>query len=209
MEQALQLILEYRYWILFPLACFEGPITGFIVGTLVALGYFNPLLVFIILVLGDVIPDVIYYMIGRYGEQNSLITKYMSKIGITSEHMGVLHTMWHKHTGKSMVFSKLAYGLSTPFLISAGAVNLNLKRFIKYSLPISVAQYAILMGLGYFFGAAYYSTITKSVDGIGIIIAAVVVVGVLYYLFTRFMRQKFLKTENEILKGDVREEGKV
>ena len=195
MDAALGLIIAYRYWVLFPLACFEGPITGFVVGTLVALGYFDPFVVFALLVLGDVIPDVAYYMIGRYGEKKSLITKYMGKIGVTPEHFGTIHTLWHEHTGKSMIFSKLAYGLSTPFLISAGVVHVGLGRFLRYSLPISVVQYLILMGLGYFFGAAYYPLITSSVSGIGVLVAAAAVVAILYYLFTRFMRRKFLQTE--------------
>jgi len=194
MEQALQLLLEYRYWILFPLACFEGPITGFVVGTLVALGYFNPFLVFILLVLGDVIPDSVYYFVGKYGEKKSLITKYLGKIGVTPDHVGTIHNLWHVHTAKSMVFSKFAYGLSTPFLISAGVVNLGFKKFISYSLPISIVQYAVLMGLGYFFGATYYPIITQSVDGIGIVVVAVVVVAVVYYFFTNSMRKKFLQT---------------
>lgn len=195
MEQALQLLLEYRYWILFPLACFEGPITGFVVGTLMALGYFDPVLVLVLLVLGDVIPDAIYYSIGRYAEKNPFIAKYLGKIGVTSEHVGTIRNLWHTHTAKSMVFSKFAYGLSTPFLISAGMVNLGFKKFISYSLPISVAQYVVLVGLGYFFGAAYYPIITQSFDGIGIVIVGVVVVAVAYYFFTNFMRKKFLQGE--------------
>ncbi len=196
MEHAIELVLTYRYWILFPLACFEGPITGFVVGTLVALGYFNMFAVFGLLVMGDVVPDVTYYIVGRYGERRSLITRYMGKIGITAEHFGAIHRLWHEHTGKSMIFSKLAYGLSTPFLISAGVVHVGLKRFLRYSLPISIAQYTILMGLGYFFGAAYYPLITTSINGIGILIAATTLIAVGYYLFTRYMRQKFLKMEH-------------
>ena len=93
-----------------------------------------------------------------------------------------------------MFFSKLAYGLSTPFLISAGYIKLDFKKFIFWALPVTLSQYAILMALGYFFGASYYETITKSFSGIGIFIAAVLV-AVAYAFFTRFMRRKLLQTE--------------
>src|SRR5579859_2852137 len=75
MDAALHLILVYRYWILFPLACFEGPITGFIIGTLVALGYFNVFAAYFLLVMGDIIPDTAYYLLGRYGEKGTFVKK--------------------------------------------------------------------------------------------------------------------------------------
>lgn len=191
MEYAVALILAYKYWILFPLACIEGPILGFIAGTLVALGYFNPWIVFGVLVAGDVVPDVIYYCIGRFGERRSLIRRYAQKIGVSPEHFESIHSLWHNHTGTSMVFSKLAYGLSTPFLISAGIVGLNFTRFIRYSLPISVAQYAVLMGLGYFWGATAFSWVSTTFEGAGILVAATALVAIAYYFFTRHMRSRF------------------
>ena len=197
MEGLLHLILVYRYWILFPIACIEGPITGFVVGTLVALGYFNVFGAYLLLVFGDIVPDTAYYLLGRYGERATLITKYLGKVGIGEEQLEVVRRLWHVHTGKTMFFSKLAYGLSTPFLISAGFLRVEPKRFFQYALPVTFGQYAILMALGYFFGASYYQVITESFDGIGIVIAAVVVVGVLYFLFTRFMRRKLLQTEKD------------
>ena len=61
---AIILLLEqYRYFILFPLACFEGPMVAFVAGTLIPLGYFSPLPLFAVLVLADVIPDISYYFL--------------------------------------------------------------------------------------------------------------------------------------------------
>lgn len=191
------LIIEYRYWILFPLACFEGPLIAFVVGTLVALGYFNVFFAYLLLVLGDVIPDTGYYLLGRYGEKGTLTRKYLSKMGVTEDHFDVVRNLWNAHTGKTMFFSKLAYGLSTPFLISAGLIGMKLKTFLRYALPVTFAQYAILLALGYFFGASYYETITQSFNGIGLIIVAVVVVAVAYYFFTKFMRSKLLTIEKK------------
>ncbi len=195
MDGALQLILEYRYWILFPLAAFEGPLTGFVVGTLVALGYFNVFAAYTLLLLGDIIPDTAYYFLGRFGEKRPFVKKILSKIGVAEGQFGVIRNLWFKHTGKTMFFSKLAYGLSTPFLISAGFIKLDFKKFMFYALPVTLGQYAILMALGYYFGASYYETITKSFSGIGLVIAAVVVVAVAYAFFTRFMRRKLLQSE--------------
>ena len=193
-----QLIIDYRYWILFPLACFEGPIISFIIGTFVALGYFNPLYAFGVLVLGDLIPDVAYYSLGRYGEKGTILKKYLSKIGITEGHYEVVRNLWRTHPGKTMFFSKLAYGLSTPFLISAGFLGMPFNAFVTYTLPVTFFQFGLLMLLGYFFGNSYYQAITQSFTGVGICIAAAALVGIAYFFFTRFMRDRLLASEKSL-----------
>lgn len=203
MDSALHLILVYRYWILFPLAFFEGPITGFIIGTLVALGYFNVFAAFGLLLLGDIIPDTAYYFIGRLGGEGTFVKKALLKVGIADGHMAAARSLWFNHTGKTMFFSKLAYGLSTPFLISAGYIKLDFKKFLMYALPVTVLQYSVLMALGYYFGSSYYKIITDSFSGLGICIAAAVVVGVAYALLTRFMRRRLLKTEEEAERAEL------
>src|SRR4051794_39487817 len=75
-------LMTYRYWILFPLACIEGPILSFFMGTLCALGYFNPFLVYPIMLAGDLIPDTILFYVGRRGKRAHLLEKYGPKIGL-------------------------------------------------------------------------------------------------------------------------------
>ena len=196
MAEITHLIITYRYLILFPLAFFEGPIIAFIVGTLVAAGYFNPVGAYSILILGDFIPDTGYYLLGRYGQRKALITRVVSAIGIREDHFGVIRRLWHEHGKKTMFFSKLAYGLSTAFLISAGLVRMPMKKFLSYALPITMIQYAVLLALGYYFSNSF-KLISRSIRDAQIIAAAVVVVAIGYYFLTRFMRQKLLKSSGE------------
>ncbi len=53
------LIVAYRYWIIFPLACLEGPLVAFAVGSLTARGAFDIFAAFAVLMLGDLVPDVL------------------------------------------------------------------------------------------------------------------------------------------------------
>ena len=195
-DSVLPLIQNYGYWILFPLAFFEGPITAFVAGTFVALGYFSIYPAYAIMLLGDLIPDVAYYLLGRYGEQKTLINRYASRIGIKEEHFDAIRRLWQKHPGKTMFFSKLAYGLSTPFLVSAGLVGMSLQRFLRYAFPITVIQYAILLTLGYYFGASF-KFVSSTVEIIQIGIGGVIVIAIAYYFLTRYMRKKLLKEEAE------------
>ena len=191
-----ELIIAYRYLILFPLAAIEGPVISIIVGFLSSLGYFNPFVAFVILVLGDIVPDGAYYFFGLWGRNRSFIERYGKKFGLTPERFGVIEHLWEKHPGKTMWTSKLAYGLSTAFLISAGLAKLPLKKFYAEAVPVTLGQYAILMVVGCFFGSSY-AAISTTFSGIEAVIAAVVIAGILYYALTRFMRARLLREEKE------------
>lgn len=200
-----ELILQYRYWILVPLAIFEGPIIAFLAGTFVALGYLNIFLTFFILFLGDNVPDVIYYLFGRYGERKRLIRRYATKIGIDEEHFDIIRRLWDKHPAKMMLFTKVAYGLSTPLLISAGIVGMPLRLFARYAVLLGVVQYGTLFVLGYYFSSSL-RLVSDTVKVIQMAVAGFVVVVASYYFFARYMRRRLLKEEAKEQSASGREE---
>jgi len=75
MEQILTLLQTYGYIILIPLAAFEGQVVALVSGFLVYLGIFHIVPVFIIFILGDFVPDVAYYWIGRLGNKKNFLEK--------------------------------------------------------------------------------------------------------------------------------------
>jgi membrane protein DedA with SNARE-associated domain len=86
MEQTLLLLQQYGYYILFPFAVFEGPIIGVIAGFLAAAGKMNVLGVFLVLIAGDMVGDVMYYGLGRWGGR-TIVVRYGRYIGITPAKM--------------------------------------------------------------------------------------------------------------------------
>ena len=186
------LLEQYRYLILFPLACIEGPMLGFITGSLMPLGYFHPVPLFVALVLADVIPDIAYYFLGAWGSNNAFAQRILTKAGLTAERVEYVRTLWHTHTTKAMLFTKFSYGLSAPLLIVAGLVHLPLRRFVAWSVVLAAGQYAVLITLGYFFGSSF-SLIENVFARVQILVIAVVVIGVGYYFFTRSMRRMLWK----------------
>jgi membrane protein DedA with SNARE-associated domain len=186
------LLEQYRYLILFPLACIEGPMLGFITGTLIPLGYFSPLPLFVTLVLADIIPDVAYYFLGRWGNNKAVVEKWGHKIRLTPERFELLRKLWHTHTVKAMMITKFSYGISTPLLITAGLVQVPFNRFWKWSAVLAAAQYSVLMALGYFFGG-YFAMVESTIVRVQILVAAAVVVFIIYYVFTKSVRKNFAK----------------
>ena len=85
------------------------------------------------------------------------------------------------HGLKTMAISKLSYGLSIPFLISAGLTGLPLWRFACYAIPITVLQYAAFLTLGFYLGSRF-TAVASIAHYAQIIAAAVVVLAILHVL---------------------------
>jgi len=161
-------------------------------GFLVYSGHFQFIPAFSILLLGDFVPDVICYYIGRFGNRRKIMEKYGSQLNL-------MEKLWREHGKKTMFLSKLAYSLSIPFLISAGLVNMPLRRFISYAFPITIFQYAAMMAIGYYLGSSYGLAV-KYVSFAEIIIAAILVVFIAgYVFFIKYARREIEKMEKEEL----------
>lgn len=195
-DAVLHLLLTYKYFILVPLAVFEGPVTCILVGFLASLGLMNPWLSFGVMALGDFLPDSVYYIIGRRMREGTFVRRFGSKIGITDEHLLSIENLWRKHTLKSMVFSKWAYGLSTPLLMTAGLSHVPALRFILLIIPLILFQDAVLIFVGYHFGS-YYNLLAESIHFAGYIVTGLLICAVVAYIsFSRYMKHKFLAAQH-------------
>ncbi|OJI08560.1 MAG: hypothetical protein COX02_01625 [Candidatus Vogelbacteria bacterium CG22_combo_CG10-13_8_21_14_all_37_9] len=191
------LLLHYRYWILFPLATLEGPLVALVIGFLIHQGIFAFWPVYLLLLSGDLIPDSIYFFLGRWGNQKQLLQKYFNPDRFVVKNFSIIEKMWQKHPFKTMFFSKLAYGLSIPFLISAGLVKMTYLHFIIYALPITLFQYALLLFIGYYLGQSY-TIVTPYIQNTGLVITGFLLIFFgLYLLFTRYAKKQIIKESQE------------
>lgn len=197
MDIALQYIDTYKYLALFALAFFEGPLVCLFAGFLVYSGNLSVIPTYITLVLGDFIPDVMYYYIGVLGDKTKFINKYRQKFSFINTKIELLAKLWHEHGRKTMFFSKLAYGLSTPFLISAGLVKMKIKRFVNLCLPITMIQHAIILTIGFYLGHSYFVGEKYLKLGYLVVGIAVFVVIILYMIFAKYAKKEIEEIEKE------------
>lgn len=190
------LLIKYRYWIIFPIACVEGPVLSFLIGTLSGLGYFNPLIAFPILLAGDLLPDTFFYYLGKRGKRSDLIARYASKIGVTEGHFEIIDRVWRTHPRKTMLMAKLALGLAAPFLVTAGLAGIPARIFYGVAVPTSIVMHATLLFLGYHSGASY-GLVKAYVGHAQFFVAVAVVFAIGYYLVAAYTRRRFLKKEEE------------
>lgn len=200
----IDLLMQYRYLVLIPLAAFEGPVISLIVGFLVHGGYFNFWLAYLIMLSGDIGPDSIFYAIGFFGHRTQLAQKYFKNNSFLQNHFPTVEKLWRDHPWKMMFFGKLAYGLGLPLLVSAGMAKMPYKKFISLTIPISTFQYGIIMLIGYHSANLYESTFRYVNYGYLVLLAVAVVFFLLYFVAaSRYAKRKIVEMENKELNDHV------
>lgn len=195
---AMQLIIEYRYLILVPLSFVEGPIVAFFAGTLAAAGYFNIYALGAFFLARDILVDLGCYYVGYTGTNARWLNKLLARMGVTQEHLGEVRALWQNNPGKTMFLSKLSYGVAAGFIVVAGLVRMDLRKFIGYGSIIALMHYGTLLVLGYFFGASFGATIVGLLENIPYVIGAVATLAIAYYLFKRYMSNRLAQAEKEV-----------
>ena len=200
MEWLLPLLLKYRYLVLLPLSIMEGPIVALVAGFLVYANIFDFWIAYAVLLVGDIIPDSLFYCIGHYGRHIPWLEQRLERSKFF-RHLELVENLWERHGRKMMFFGKLAYGLGLPFLASAGAVKVPFRRFISYAVPVTLFQYAVIMFIGYAMGNSF-ALADSYVHFTYLLMAVFVVVfGVGYFAVARLARRKLDEMEREDEKG--------
>ena len=87
-------VIAHGYPLMFVAMLIEGPIVTAAATFAVVFGYFNISMIFVLSILGDIVADVIYYIIG-----------YFSRIQVT--HSGPAHTWTHDSGSDQDATSKI------------------------------------------------------------------------------------------------------
>ncbi len=193
-----ELILQYRYWILIPLTFIEGPVVAFVAGTLASAGIFNMYFLAVLFFVRDVGLDIVYYAIGHFGGRTAFAKRMLAKIGVTEDHLEDVRVLWERRPGWTMFIGKLSYGIASAFIVVAGMVKMPFSLFLKYGILVAILQYGVLLFAGYFLGESLGGSITHILSNVQYAIAAVALAISAYYIFSWYMRKKFLEREKEI-----------
>lgn len=153
-QQAFSWIIAHGYPLMFLAMCIEGPTVTAAATFAVTFGYFNPFIVFTLSILGDVLPDAIYYAIGFRGRL-TVVKRFGKYFGLTEERIERLEQTIKTHGGKTVAVLKYTPVLSTPGLMLVGAMRMKFGRFMWFVFIVTLQKTLTFMALGYFFGKAY------------------------------------------------------
>jgi len=177
--------VHYGYLLMFVAMLIEGPVVTAAGAFAAALGYFNVWVVLALSILGNFVPDVIFYAIGFWGRER-LVDKYIHRLKITPERVEKLEKLYHEHIGKTLTIIKLAPILATPGLIVAGIARVPVKKFMIWSLIVTAPSSLFYLLLGYYSGAAYGRILRYANYGGYFIAAAIGIFILLSYLQKKY-----------------------
>lgn len=176
------------YLVIFLVATLEGPILSVILGIILRLNHFSFILVYIILILGDLTGDVVWYYIGyHYGI--SVISRVKKWFGLTEERINKTKELFHSNTYKILFISKLTNGLgfAIPVLTTAGIVRVPFLKFMRINIAGQLFWSGGLLALGYFFGGLYSSI--HSILGKSFLAGIVLIIGIVALQYIKRVRQ--------------------
>jgi len=181
-DQIISLLVQYQYYILFPLVVVEGPLVTIIAGFLASLGYFNLIALYALVVMADLVGDSLYYVIGRLGREH-LIEKWGRFVGITLNSIERVERHFEKHQGKTLIFGKLSHAIGGVILVAAGIARIPYRDFLFFNFLATLPKSLILLFIGFYFGQAFRQ-ISKYLDYTAflLVLAAVILIAIYFII---------------------------
>lgn len=185
-------VIAHGYAIFFLAALIEGSMVSTAAGVASALGYFNIFIIIILSILGDVVADVLYYVIG-YKSRNVLNSNFFRYIGVTELRINKVKNLLHTHVNKSLILIKLSPFMGPPGLLIVGAVNVPFKKYFKAILIISVFKALFFTLLGFFSGFVYLR-LSKIITNTQSILWVLIFIILVYFLYGEITSKTTEKT---------------
>lgn len=169
----------------------EGPILSYIGGLVSSYGGINFFLILTVSYLGNIFGDLFWYSSSRISNKIPFIKKMKNKI--KSKRMNKIKWKVRENSFKTLFIAKFVPTLSVPTLIYIGNTKVvKLKRFIGYSLIISLLNSSLYTSLGYF-SAVSLKAISNYLNYAKIIIPITAII--LGYIFWRNLNKKEIEEE--------------
>ena len=180
----------FKYLLLFLGVIIEGPILMVASGFLLRVGVFEPLPLYIVIILGDLAGDIFWYSVGKRFVQPIFERHEGYFLGISYEKFERIKMLFDKYHESILFISKitLGFGLALGTLIVAGATRVPFKKYLALNFLGEVVLVSSMLLIGYLFGELYVS-IQKDLKIISLI-GAVALVLISGYGFVRFVKTK-------------------
>ncbi len=175
-------IYAYKYFVIFPLVVVEGPIITVICGFFASTGQLNFPAVYLVIVIGDLVGDSLYYSIGRFASK-SWLHRFGKYIGLDPQKIDKAENYFHNHPHKTFALGKLSHGPGILVLVAAGMIKIPYHKFILGNVLPTMVKSLILFLIGFYFGQAFLR-INKYLDFTALVIGILFVVA--YVVFIKF-----------------------
>lgn len=147
-------LYAHRYIFAFLGALTEGTNIMLLGGFLYKLGLFKFWNILAVLFAGYFINGYSWYAIGRFGGRK-ILEKWGPRFFLSEKRIKKLEEYFEKHTTKTLIITRITYGISSWVFIIAGIFKTKLRKFSWCNLTASVIWVLMMFVIGYGFGASY------------------------------------------------------
>lgn len=159
-----------------------------IAGSMVSNGSINMIGANIAVAIGSLMGSLAAYAVGYYGGR-PFILKYGKYFFMNEEHFFKAEKTFNRYGGAAVFFGRLLPIIRTFISLPAGIARMDLKKFVTYSLIGMIPWNFMLIYLGYVFGEKYATVIRPIFHKLDYVVAAAIVLGILYFIFRHFLRK--------------------
>jgi membrane-associated protein len=194
-EWLIQLSEHHAIWVYLFTAVFasiQGPTLALIFGVLLKLGYFSIIPVYVSLMVGELIGDTIWYMIGK-NLGHPFVRKYGKFFSISEDRIKQVEHIFHRYTKSILIISKLTtgFGFAIVTLFTAGLVKIPFKQYITLNLLGQFFWTAFCLGFAYFFSNLYLAF--DDILGRMFVIALVIILIGAFFGFSGYVKSRLTK----------------
>ncbi|MFA5744797.1 MAG: VTT domain-containing protein [Candidatus Paceibacterota bacterium] len=186
----LALLEQSKYFLIAIGSFFEGSAMMMTAGLLWHLNVVTFWPAYSALLIGDILSDTIWYIVGRFFAR-SFLTQWGHFINVTPQIIEKIEKRFYHYHTKILTVSKLTmgFGFAIPILITAGMLRVPFARYITITVLGGIVWIFLLMNIGYYFGNVFYY-IPKDFR-----IALAIVMPVLFFLVIRAASKKLTTVE--------------
>lgn len=150
---ALPFLQSSQYALLFFSSVLEGTVAMLVGGYLVHQGLTHIVPTYAALLLGNIVIDFVWYMLGFWGGRK-FVLRYGHIFNVNENTLARAEALFHTHHTWILVVTKLTggFGLAVAILTTAGMLRVPLSRYMFINLISGLLWIAMVMAVGYEFG---------------------------------------------------------
>lgn len=151
LDTVMALIQAHGIWLLIPVSVIEGPIVTVIASYLASMGVLNIWAVTLVVILGDLAGDLIFYGAGRWGAG----ARWTRRLGLTEARLSEVTGHFDEQGPRTLFIGKWTHSVGAAVLFAAGVARMPFGRFMFWNTLAAVPKCLVFVAVGWFFGHLY------------------------------------------------------
>jgi len=148
------------YLLLSVLTMAEGPIATLMGGAASSTGYLLPIPAYFSVVIGNLISDLGWYSLGRFGKLEWL-KRFGSKVGLKDGRIDQIQSNIQRYAPRLLFLSKMTVGFPIPTLVATGLSRVPIRRWALAWILGELIKSAALGSAGYLFARVFQQASTS------------------------------------------------